>query len=162
MRSLHRDVGFLVVGLTILFAVSGVVLVYRNTDTFTIEKQVNKVWEKQMDMDAVVDELPFRRVEGLDENGDTISFKQGYYVRSSGVVSYTYETYPWVIQKFISLHKSRSGNVLHWVATIYGLLLLFLAISSFWMFKPGTGNFQRGLIIAGLGIAAVVVMLFIL
>ena len=38
MRSLHRDVGFLVLGFTFIYALSGIVLVYRDTDFLKSER----------------------------------------------------------------------------------------------------------------------------
>lgn len=32
MRSLHRDIGFFVIGLIVIYSISGVVLIYRDTN----------------------------------------------------------------------------------------------------------------------------------
>ena len=44
MRVLHRDIGFLTIGLTLVYALSGILLIYRNTDLLKTEK----VEEKQL------------------------------------------------------------------------------------------------------------------
>jgi len=38
MRVLHRDIGFLTIGLTLVYVLSGVLLIYRNTDFMKMEK----------------------------------------------------------------------------------------------------------------------------
>ena len=42
LRALHRDVGFFVVGLIIIYTMSGIVLVYRDTDFLIRKVQVEK------------------------------------------------------------------------------------------------------------------------
>ena len=42
MRSLHRDFGFFAIGLTLIFSISGIVLIYRDTDFLKFEKQIEK------------------------------------------------------------------------------------------------------------------------
>lgn len=42
MRTLHRDVGFLMIGLVVVFALSGIVLVYRDTDFLKKEMLVQR------------------------------------------------------------------------------------------------------------------------
>ena len=32
MRGLHRDIGFFLIGLTLIYSISGVLLIYRDTD----------------------------------------------------------------------------------------------------------------------------------
>jgi hypothetical protein len=45
MRVLHRDIGFFVIGITIIYGISGIVLLYRDTHFFrneiTIEKELS-------------------------------------------------------------------------------------------------------------------------
>lgn len=42
MRVLHRDIGFLTIGLTLVYALSGILLIYRNTDLLKTEKVEEK------------------------------------------------------------------------------------------------------------------------
>lgn len=51
--------------------------------------------------------------------------------------------------------------MLHWFTATYGFLLMFLALSSFWMYKPGNKLFIRGIVFAIAGVAASVALLFI-
>jgi hypothetical protein len=50
---------------------------------------------------------------------------------------------------------------LHWVGVIYGSLLLFMAVSSLWMFKTETGLFRRGITLAAGGAATVLIILLL-
>jgi|GEM_PF-5142302 len=56
------------------------------------------------------------------------------------------------IKTEISLHKSPFNNLTNWFAATYGALLFSLSISSFWMYKPETRLFQRGVKLAIVGI----------
>jgi len=40
MRALHRDIGFFIVGLVVIYAISGITLVYRDTDFLKKETRV--------------------------------------------------------------------------------------------------------------------------
>lgn len=162
MRNLHRDIGFLMIGLTLLFSVSGVVLIYRDTNFFTYIKQVNETIPANLDSRELAHHVPFRRFTLTNVQGDLLYFNQGTYNLKTGELRYEIRTYPWIIKKFNHFHRSISREATHWIATLYGVLLLFLALSSFWMYKPNTNNFKRGLIISGLGIVFVIVLLFII
>lgn len=60
------------------------------------------------------------------------------------------------VQPFVDLHKANSNNGVHWFAVTYGIALGFLAISSFWMIKPGSKSYRRDVTLAGLGMLFVV------
>ena len=53
MRVLHRYLGFLAIGLTIVYALSGISLLYRDTDVFKVEAVV----ERDLDPNIPTDKL---------------------------------------------------------------------------------------------------------
>ena len=160
MRVLHRDIGFLMIGLTLVFALSGILLVYRSTDFMKSETQVTRTLEPAMTIEDVGRALHLRKLAVGEDDGRRVAFSagamasDGRYDRETGEVSYTTQQLPSVLEKLNALHKTGSGSPLHWFSVVYGGLLTFLALSSLWMFKPKTRPFRRGLVLAGVGFAA--------
>lgn len=161
MRQLHRDIGFLLIGLTIVFSLSGIVLIYRDTDVFKVEKNYQKTLKTNLNQDGLRDEIHIRRLRITSETEQEILFDEGSYNKATGIAEYTLMEYPLIISKLSNMHKAISRETLHWVITIYGVLLFFLALSSFWMFKPGTALFKRSLLLGGIGIAFAVILIFV-
>ena len=162
MRALHRDIGFLIIGLTIIYCFSGVVLIFRNTSF--LKSKVNVETQLKSDIKAadLGAALKFKRFEILDEDADKIYFRDGVYTKSTGVAVYTTEKFPAFIEKLINLHKTSSDYAAHWFTVAFGILLVFLALSSFWMFKPNTKFFKRGMAFTGLGFVIALFMILIL
>lgn len=152
IRQLHRDIGFLTVGITIVFSISGIVLIYRDTDVFRIEREYEQQLKPQLDKSELRDVLDIRHIRFQEETDKTITFEQGIYNKESGIAQYKLLEYPYIIGKLNFMHKAISREIMHWFATVYGILLLFLAISSFWMYKPNTRLFRRGIILSSIGI----------
>jgi hypothetical protein len=161
MRALHRDVGFFLVGLATIYSVSGIVLVYRDTDFLKREKQVEKQLKPGMSEDELGRELRMREFAVSTRDGDVLYFNEGSYNVSSGMAIYTTKELPVLMTKIISLHKTASKSAVHWITTIFGILLLFLAISSFWMFKMGSKSFKRGLYFASAGVVFIIILLVV-
>ena len=160
MRVLHRDIGFLMIGLTLVFALSGILLVFRSTDFMKSETQITRTLEPGLAINDVGSALHLRKLEVGEDDGRRIAFSagsmanDGRYDRATGEVSYTAQQLPGVLEKLNALHKTGSASPLHWFSVVYGGLLTFLAVSSLWMFKPATRQFRRGLVLAGVGFAA--------
>lgn len=158
VRSLHRDIGFLVLGLTIAYALSGIVLVYRETDLLKAEAQVERTVPQQLAPGDLARLLHARHFEVTADEGDVLHFqdgsslKDGMYVKSTGNLSYVGKSYPGVIEKLVGLHKLASSKAMHAVSVIYGALLLFLAVSSLLMYGVGSGGFRRAMTVSGLGL----------
>jgi hypothetical protein len=161
MRALHRDLGFFAVGLLIIYSVSGMVMIYRDTAFLKRETQVEKNLEPNLKASDLAPLLRLKDFKVLKEEGALLYFPGGSYNATTGVASYTQKELPFLLSKFSQLHKSVSQSPAHWFTTLFGVLLLFLAISSFWMFKTGTRQFRRGIIIAGTGLVFAIVLLFI-
>ena len=161
MRALHRDIGFLMIGLTVVYCVSGIILVYRDTDLFTIDKQYIETLKPNIEASELGRALQLRHLRVEKEVADTIYFNYGSYSKSSGVANYTINTYPDIVWTINSFHKIKTKASMHWMAVIYGVLLLFLAISSLWMYKPRSKKFKRGLVLTALGLIIAVVALML-
>jgi hypothetical protein len=65
------------------------------------------------------------------------------------------------LEKFNDLHKTMSSGAASPFTTILGVLLLFMAISSFWMFKTTSRHFKRGMVLTAAGVIATITLLMI-
>jgi hypothetical protein len=161
MRSLHRDIGFFVIGLIVIYSLSGVVLIYRDTNFLKHEKLVEKKLSPNMELSELGKVLHMRDFQVLKTDGAIVYFQNGTYDKETGVVKYSTKELPAWISKFNALHQASSRSLVHWFTTVLGVLLLFLAISSFWMFKPKTKLFRRGIYFAVSGIIAAIILLLL-
>ena len=130
MRSLHRYIGFFVVGLTIIFGLSGIVLVYRDTDFLKREVTIERELEKNLEAAELGNILRIRGFTVLKSDGDILYFQNGYYNQATGIVKYSLKELPEFLRKLNSFHKTASKQAIHLVAVAYGISLIFLAISS--------------------------------
>ena len=161
MRALHRDVGFFVVGLALVYSLSGVVLLYRDTDFLMRDVQVERTLPAGLDSNELAKALHLRGFKVSTTEDDVVHFREGTYNRITGLAAYSKRELPYVLQKFVDLHKTASGKTTHWYAILFGVLLCFLAVSSFWMYRKGTGPFRRGLWIAAAGVVITAIVLFL-
>lgn len=161
IRALHRDIGFLIVGLTLVYALSGVVLVYRNTGLLKSQETVQKSVSPNLSAENLGKALEMHRFQVTSEDEEFINFNGGSYNKVTGIATITSEVYPEIIEKMSGLHKQDSSSAMHIFSIIYGCLLLFLAVSSFWMYKAGTKPFKRGLLLGGGGVILAVVLVLI-
>lgn len=161
MRKLHRDFGFFIIGLTIIYALTGIILIFRDTNFLKSEVLIEKSLAPNMAASDLGNVLRKKDFKVLKTAGDTLYFKEGTYNRSTGAVSYTENELPSLLKRATLLHKSSTRTLLFVFPLIYAALLLFLAISAFWMFKPNTKLFKRGIIIAIAGVITAIVLLIV-
>ncbi len=161
MRSLHRDIGSLVIGFTIIFGISGTVLIFRETNFLKKERLVEKTLTPGLDAAGIGNALHLRDFKVIKEEDNIIFFQNGTYNKETGSIIYTANELPPIFSKLNTIHKTSSKSIVHWFTLIYGLSLLFLAISSFWMFKPRTKMFRRGIILSLTGFILAALLLFI-
>lgn len=161
MRITHRYLGYFLAGIMAVYAVSGVLLVYRDTDFLKKGKKYDKVIEKNLDEKALGKELRIKNFEIEKREGTILKFKQGTYDTSTGQAKYTKKELPFVLDKMTKLHKAQSKDTLSPLNTFFGISLFFFVISSFWMFNPKTKAFKRGMIftIAGLVVSILLLLL---
>lgn len=153
MRIIHWDIGFFVIGLTIIYCISGIVLTYRDTGFLKSETLVEKTIEPGLQFNQLGNVLHLRDIKLEGQDDTVIHFSGGIYNIDTGVATYVNEEIPGWLKKLNSLHITASSNSRSLFTVIYAGMLLFLAVSSFWMYKPGTRMFRRGLITAFSGMA---------
>jgi hypothetical protein len=161
MRALHRDIGFFVIGLTVIYSLSGILLIYRDTSFFKHEKQIERKLNPGIPESELGMVLHVKDFDVIKTDGDIVYFHNGTYNKTTGVANYKDKILPAFLDKFNNLHKASNRALVHWFTTIFGILLFFLAISSFWMYKPNTRLFRRGFILTGIGLLAAILLLFL-
>lgn len=164
IRTLHRDIGFLLIGIILLYSLSGIILTYRDTDFLKSTQYIEKNLPKSLTGKKLPMALHKKGVTIISENNESIVFKvnqfNGSYDKVTGKAEYTSKELPAFLDKIIQLHKTSSAGNTHWFTSLFGILLGFMAVSSFWMYKPKSGNFKRGLLlsVAGLVVAGTLVI----
>lgn len=153
MRILHRDIGFLTIGLTIVYALSGVLLIYRNTDFLKTERVEEKQLAVHLTGNDLGQLLRIRSFKVEREEGGIIYFKGGTYDTATGKSVVARKVYLPPFDKLVSLHKVTGTNNISIVALVYGIMLAFLAVSSLFMYKFGSRKSKRGLMLIAVSVA---------
>lgn len=161
MRVYHRYLGFFLAGIMAVYALSGIVLIFRDTDFLKQEKQYTKTVDTQLDAEALGKALGIKRLAIERTEGEQIYFKEGIYNANTGEASYALKKLPYVLDQMTHLHKAKSADPLYWLNIFFGLSLLFFVISSFWMFMPQTSIFKKGLYFTLAGIVLTLILLFV-
>ncbi len=161
MRDAHRVLGYFMAGMMAVYAISGVLLVYRDTDFLKREKHYEKIVAKNLNEKEVGKELKIRNLEIEKLENGVFYFKNGTYNTTTGQAKYTKKELPFVLDKMTKLHKSPSKEKLGRLNTLFGLSLFFFVISSFFMFNPKSKSFKNGMIWAGIGLILALVLIFI-
>ncbi len=160
-REFHRYLGFFLAGIMAVYAISGIVLTFRNTDYMKSEVQIDRTLETNLEGDALGMALQRRGFKADKTEGDLIYFHGGTYNRATGQASYTEKKLPIVLEKMNNLHKMHSGNPLFWLGIFFGIALLFFSISAFFMFRPNAPIYKKGLYFAGAGFLLTIILLFV-
>lgn len=161
MRITHRYLGYFLAGIMAIYALSGVLLVYRDTDFLKKEKKYDKVVDKNLSEKELGKELKIKNLEVEKTEGSILTFKQGTYNTKTGEAKYSKKELPFVLDKMTKLHKAQSKDTLSPLNTFFGISLFFFVISSFWMFNPKSKIFKRGIIFTIIGIVVSIILLFI-
>jgi len=166
LRALHRDIGYFAVGLTIVYATSGLAVNHLK-DWDPNFKQVNRTHQLALplpkDDDAAaksalqtlgVHESPREVYRASDTQLDVVFDKRTFHVdTTSGVVHEEGQAARPLLRLANWLHLNRGKKAWTYVADSYAVFLLFLAISGLFMIPGRKGLLGRGAIVAVLGAA---------
>jgi hypothetical protein len=162
MRLLHRYIGFFIVGFAVIYALSGITLIYRDSD-FLKKEKINKVnlpvETKPTDLGQA---LKMRELKILKTEGELIYFQGGTFNTITGEAIYTVKELIFPFNKLTNLHKTPSKNPFHWFTLAFGTVLLFMAISSFWMLNKKSKVFRTGLYTILAGFVFALILLFLI
>ena len=187
MRSLHRDLGYFVIGLTLIYTITGIILSGRALgwleQTYVIEQTLSKnitknEFTKKLKTSLkeliIYNEIPTSIMKSATKNIEYFSFEKEKdnilyfksrsnnikYNKESGEMTYKYKSYPPYIKSVIRAHKATHEKLWFYLAILYSIILSFLAISAMFMVKGKFGFKKRGVYFMLAGIALVLVFLF--
>ncbi len=161
MRVYHRYLGFFLAGIMAVYALSGVVLIFRDTDFLKKDIVNEKQLEPNLNAEQLSKEIKIKRLKFTAQEGNMATFAQGTYNLGTGKVNYTTKKLPYLLDKMTHLHKAKSADPLYFLNIFFGGALLFFVISSFWMFLPNTTIFKKGMYFALGGMLLTIILLLV-
>ncbi len=161
MRVIHRYLGFFLAGIMAMYAFSGVILIFRNTDFLKKEIHYEKDLATNLSATKLKGAVKIKGFKVTKTEGNILHFKQGTYNSETGKADYKIKELPYIIDKMTHLHKATTKDPLYWLNIFFGVSLLFFVISSFWMFMPSSSVFKKGLWFTLAGIILTLIMLFV-
>lgn len=161
MRVYHRYLGFFLAGVMAVYSLSGIILIFRETDFLKSEKTKVQTVAPNLKADELGKAIRIKELKVLSDTNNIVSFKQGTYNKLTGVAEFKVKELPYVISKMTNFHKASTKQPLFYLNIFFGLGLFFFVISSFWMFMPQTSIFRKGLIFTVVGVILTLVLLFV-
>lgn len=161
MRILHRYLGFFLAGIMAVYAISGIVLIFRETDFLKTEKTEEVTIAPHVKNELLGKELGIRKYQFEREEGKMVYFRNGDYNKETGVAHITRKELPYILDKMTHLHKATTSDPLYWLNVFFGVSLLFFVISAFWMYLPKTKAFKTGLLYSLAGLVLTLILLFV-
>ena len=169
-NQLHRDVGYVVVGLTVIYAVSGIAVNHIEdwNPNYSIERERRDFAAfAPTDRDGTVATL----VDVLDLEPPLDAFRRspkdveliydGWVVRAdveAGTATIERPASRPVLFQFNELHLNRVKGAWTWIADVYAVALTFMAISGMFVLRGRTGLAGRGKWLVGAGVLLPVVV----
>lgn len=160
IRLLHRYLGFFLAGVMAMYAISGIILIFRETSFLKSEI----IETRQLEPNLTGVELSPKLRMGVKvekQGGNVLYFKDGNYDTATGVATVKKMKLPFVLEKMERLHKATTNSPLYFFNIFFGLSLLFFVLSAFWMFLPSMPIFKKGMYYTTGGILLTLIMLFI-
>jgi len=161
MRIYHRYLGFFLAGIMAVYAISGIILIFRDTGFLKKEKRVQQQLQPGLSAEALGKAIRIRELKIETVKDDVHYFKQGSYNTVTGAVSYTRKSLPGLVEKLNRLHKANTKDPLFYLNIFFGLSLLFFVLSSFWMFMPASSIFKKGIYFTVAGVVLTVLLLLL-
>jgi hypothetical protein len=166
LRAVHRDAGYFGVGLTLVYALSGLA-VNHIADWDPSFRQIQKTHQlaPHLPTDAEASGNAVRTALGItetprevyavgDDAVDVVFDRRTLHVTpSSGKVVEEGQSPRWFLRAANWLHLNRGKKAWTYVADTYAVVLLYLAISGLFMIPGRKGLVGRGAVIAVLGAA---------
>lgn len=172
---LHRDVGYFCIGLTIIYAVSGIAVNHLSHDfnpSYTIEKSTKSIspLAPGKSPDRNYTEMVLHELEISEhlKNGAMLSpetirlFTKSYTIdvnTAAGTATIESIRRRPLLYEFNFLHLNKAKGIWTWLADLYGAALALLAITGMLMIRGKST--RRGLLLTGAGIALPLFYLFI-
>ncbi|MGS0749051.1 hypothetical protein [Halpernia sp. GG3] len=162
MRLTHRYLGFFMAGIMMVYSVSGILLIYRDSDFLKKENIIQKNIEKNLSERELEKEIKIKNLEILKTQNGVLLFRGGYYNTKTGAVKFRKKDLPSIFKKMTNLHKSQSEkDRLSLLNVFFGISLFFFVVSSFWMFNVRSMAFRRGMVYTSIGLILSIILIYI-
>lgn len=174
---IHRDLGYFLVGLTIIYAVSGVAANHLRDWDYNFVTDQKMVELKNVSPDLTVDETLINNI--LEQTNETDNYKSHFRVSpthlqiflTGGIMDIDMDAGQAVIERkknrpmlreFNYLHLNHAGKLWTWIADFYGVGLLLLALTGLFVLKGKNGLSGRGkwFTIAGIVVPIIFLVLY--
>ncbi len=143
-----------------VYAISGIILIFRDTKFLKKEVRTEKIVAAHLNEVALGKVLKQKNFKITRDSSGLSFFKNGVYNPVTGNVNYTTEELPYFITKLTKLHKANTSQPLFLLNIFFGASLLFFVLSSFWMFRPKSSVFKKGMYWTTGGILLTLLLLF--
>lgn len=161
MRVYHRYLGFFLAGIMGIYAASGVLMIFRNTDFLKFNKTRTINVPPATKPEDLGQALRIRELKIDKTESGILYFKQGNFNTATRVATLTAKELPAVLEKLTKLHKANTNSPLFFLNIFFGASLLFFVLSAFWMFTPSSDIFKKGLYFTLAGAVLVILMLLL-
>ena len=177
LRILHRDLGYFIVGMTIVYALSGIFLNHRhdfNPDYKILitdfkldipEKLTYSVDEVRTIVASVDEDVIYKKHYSSNDGYVKVFIANSELVfdPQTGEGRMQYLQRRPLIFEMNRLHKASIGTAWKWVSDIMGIILLFVAVSGLFLLKGKRGLKRWGwwLTIAGFVVPLIFALIFI-
>ncbi len=161
MRIYHRYLGFFLAGIMAIYSISGIIMIFRDTDFLKQENQKTLTVATGLESHAVGAAIKIKNLKIKSDTLDVVTFENGTYNKITGEAEFKVKELPYLLNKMTKMHKATNKDPLYYFNIFFGLSLFFFVISSFYMFMPGTTIFKKGMYFTLAGIVLVLVMLFV-
>ncbi len=167
LRAIHRDFGYLAVGFTLIYALSGIAINHIADWDPNFHSQERSLTIAPIPADASDDAAVALVIAATGTGAPDDVFRAGDELRlgysdgtavtaigDTGQVTVQARQPRFFLRVANWLHYNRGKKAWTYVADIYAVMLLYLAISGIFMIKGRLGLRWRGTILVGIGIAA--------
>jgi hypothetical protein len=170
LRIIHRDLGYFIVGITVVYSVSGIILNHKRVNNDPAYKTISH--ESNIEKMLTSNEIKFY----LGENFNDVFLKKilytdsrfelildggiGFYEPETGLLFFeTYRKKPFVF----FINKLHYNQKKHWTtpADFYAISLIFLALSGLVMVRGKNGFMKRGIWFVAGGIVLVIIYIWL-
>jgi len=164
LRAIHRDTGYIAVGFTLIYALSGLAINHikdwdPNFHAAERTLTITPIADGASDADAVArvtSATGLGKPDDIYRAGDEVrlGYANGTQVSAIGDQVTVQQRSPRFFLRVANwLHYNRGKKAWTYVADIYAVMLLYLAISGLFMIKGRLGLRWRGALLVGAGIA---------
>ena len=112
-RLIHRYLGFYLVGIMAVYAISGIAMIFRNDDTFKILENTETTLAVNLDEKTLGEVLEIKGLSILKQEGSLLFFEDGTYNQATGETIYVKKELLFLLDKTTQLHKAKTNSPIY-------------------------------------------------